>query len=334
MAALLPAALAAPSLHVRQDTQDVNVVVQYIKATSEQDIAVTNKDFSQVLGYSCSNTLDSGAFADVPISADLDFNGAGNLTIGSETYKVHENPDISGGITCSRMYNNAESLMTCAISLPSSLDLSPLSKRENDQSCFLAGATPSLQRAALSMLAGNTGPVQNLTSQEAHQMEKRVGSPGCKPPITETVGDGNPHQNYFDKQLSQNINCGAAPGCSIGQSNSISYTLGWNAGAIIDEWITGGFDVSVSWTTGNVQTCDGSSGETVCLWYNTAFTAYTVQNYKVNNCNQNFSPSGDPTILWSPNTNNAGGGAYYCVVGTCRSQGQGYWDYNGRAGGP
>ncbi|KAF2830289.1 hypothetical protein CC86DRAFT_433967 [Ophiobolus disseminans] len=38
-------------------------------------------------------------------------------------------------------------------------------------------------------------------------------------------------------------------------------------------------------------------------------------------------------IIKSPNEKNAGGG-YYCVIGTCRSKGDQYWDNSGRAGGP
>jgi hypothetical protein len=42
---------------------------------------------------------------------------------------------------------------------------------------------------------------------------------------------------------------------------------------------------------------------------------------------------GPDEIMFSPNENNKGGG-YYCVIGTCRSQGENYWDMTGRAGGP
>jgi hypothetical protein len=38
-------------------------------------------------------------------------------------------------------------------------------------------------------------------------------------------------------------------------------------------------------------------------------------------------------VIKSPNVNNKGG-EYYCVVGTCRSKGEQYWDNTGRAGGP
>jgi hypothetical protein len=42
---------------------------------------------------------------------------------------------------------------------------------------------------------------------------------------------------------------------------------------------------------------------------------------------------GPDYVMFSPNIDNKGGN-YYCVVGTCRSQGENYWDKSGRAGGP
>jgi hypothetical protein len=64
--------LAAPSVQKRQDGQEVKLAIQQIKSTSESDIAVTDPKTSQLLGHACSTTLNSGAFANLPISADLD----------------------------------------------------------------------------------------------------------------------------------------------------------------------------------------------------------------------------------------------------------------------
>lgn len=53
-------------------------------------------------------------------------------------------------------------------------------------------------------------------------------------------------------------------------------------------------------------------------------------NGKTCSTNKNYH---DQVVYRSPNKNNRGG-QYYCVVGTCRAQGDAYWDYNGRNGGP
>ncbi|KAF5563112.1 hypothetical protein FPHYL_5343 [Fusarium phyllophilum] len=151
----------------------------------------------------------------------------------------------------------------------------------------------------------------------------------------EDEAKGDPHQNYFHKQLSEVVNCGSAKSCSVGNSQSISYTIGWTATLTPVSWISGGFSVSESWNTGNTYTCTGSADEDVCVWYNTALTAYTVQNKERDSCavGGGWDSTGDPFVMYSPNESNRGGG-YYCVIGTCRAQGDNYWDYSGRAGGP
>ncbi|GKZ25421.1 hypothetical protein AbraCBS73388_001049 [Aspergillus brasiliensis] len=109
--------------------------------------------------------------------------------------------------------------------------------------------------------------------------------------------------------------------------------IGWTATADAAQWISGGFAVQESWTTGLEYQCTASSHQTVCIWYNTAHTAYTVQNGLYNVCT-GFNPNNEAGfVMFSPNQNNKGGG-YYCVIGTCRSQGQNYWDKSGPAGGP
>ncbi|KAF5974755.1 hypothetical protein FBULB1_7643 [Fusarium bulbicola] len=176
-----------------------------------------------------------------------------------------------------------------------------------------------------------------------HSKAKYSGGPICTKKFsteatvvfTDLDGSGDPDQNYFHKQLSEVVNCGTAQSCSVGNSQSVSYTIGWTATLTPVSWISGGFSVSESWNTGNTYTCTGSAGEDVCVWYNTAHTAYTVQNKERDSCavGGGWDSTGDPFVMYSPNESNRGGG-YYRVIGTCRAQGDNYWDYSGRAGGP
>lgn len=201
IAAFVPFTLAAPSQYTRSDTQDVKVVIQRLKATSETDIAVTEATTSQVVGYACSNALNTGSFVDYPITADVDESGGGTLTIGSTTYKVHENPEISGGITCTRVFNDVEMYMTCTATVPSSLQLTPISKRDSTN-CFQSGS-PGLQMTANAMLNGAAPPpAGNITARKAEAINKRQAPCGSWTGETQIVGDGNPHQNYLLKQLS------------------------------------------------------------------------------------------------------------------------------------
>lgn len=129
-------------------------------------------------------------------------------------------------------------------------------------------------------------------------------------------------------QVSENLLCAPHEGCSV--SHLTSHTVGWSASAGIAQWITGGFSVEKSVTTGDTYTCNGNPGDEVCVWVNIPHTAYTVQDVN-ENCG---GPEGDNKVIKSPNTNWDSPTGYYCVVGTCRSEGQSYWDNNGRAGGP
>ncbi|KAH8777418.1 hypothetical protein F5883DRAFT_486721 [Diaporthe sp. PMI_573] len=293
-------------------------------------MTVRDKATSELLAASESTTLDTEAFS---ISADVDQStGAGSLIIGEKTYVIHEDPTVSGGITCVRLYNDQEFFVSCDINVPVSSKIrarAPVA-RETENLAVLPGILDKM------MKGGDPTPAfdGNMTQPagDVDMLDKRQGACGIWSQTTRRVGGGNPHQNYFLKQLSQNINCGAATQCGVGESSSRSYTIGWSASAEAWQWLSGGFDVGTSWETGREYTCTASSRETLCLWYNTAHTAYTVQNGMHNPCTGTQN-SGGPYVMFSPNRRNQGGG-YYCVVGTCRNQGDNYWDYNGRAGEP
>lgn len=90
----LIAVFAVPS----PDNRTIVVGVSSVKGSSNIYLAARDKATSELLASSDSNTLSTGAFT---VSADLDKNtGAGNLIIGGKTYIIHEDPVVSGGITC------------------------------------------------------------------------------------------------------------------------------------------------------------------------------------------------------------------------------------------
>lgn len=90
----LVAVFAAPS----PDRRTIVVGVSSVKGSSNIYMAARDKATSELLASSDSNTLSTGAFT---VSADVDEStGAGHLIIGEETYITHEDPAVSGGITC------------------------------------------------------------------------------------------------------------------------------------------------------------------------------------------------------------------------------------------
>ncbi|OBT58266.1 hypothetical protein VE04_01564 [Pseudogymnoascus sp. 24MN13] len=335
---LVPVVLGALHLSLPQDSKEASLFVKFDKTTLETEVVIADMD-SQILGQSCGRTLDSGAFAHFPISTEVDSNGAGNITLNGQSYIVHESPDFSGGITCTRMYSDDDSFVRCLIKVPNSLQTEPLSK-ENRKACFTRG-TLDMERASnvhAAQLAGSDEYDLGRTSLE-------VSEPPLKSNVSRTgnelidctwfsdvvpIGNGDPHQNYLHTQLSEVISCGGAT-CTVGRSDAKSYGISYSWAGNVFGWSSAGFSVTKTTTTGNNYGCGGNPGQRICMWKKTAHTAYSVRERQRNRCET--TQFGDRYVLVSPNVNNAGGN-YYCVVGSCRTQGDSWMDRNGRAGGP
>jgi hypothetical protein len=210
LTAVAPAALAAtvgPRALTGPSAQKAHVVLQLHKTSSEASVAVQNPDRSEFLEYGCGISLSSGAFREYPIHFDVDGNGAGNLSIGSASYLIHEDPKLSGGISCGRLHSSTETLVTCAITLPASMRMKPLDQH-NLPECFRTSGTFHLVSilAALERGASDQPTSGNLPAPPSHghsaSLNKRQGPCSIWTPGTLMVGDGDPHQNPFNIQLS------------------------------------------------------------------------------------------------------------------------------------
>jgi hypothetical protein len=202
-----PVALAAIVRHPAGQGTQVNVVLQLHKGSSESSVAVQNADRSEVLQYGCGTSLSLGAFQAYPLAFNVNENGAGNIIIGSDTYLIHEDPNVSGGISCGRLHSSTETMVTCAVTLPTSMRLKPL-KEHNLPQCFHSSGTFRLASilAALERGASEQPTAGNLTApplQGHHSgLDKRQGPCSNWTPGTIMVGDGDPYQNPFNIQLS------------------------------------------------------------------------------------------------------------------------------------
>ncbi|EAQ92762.1 hypothetical protein CHGG_00997 [Chaetomium globosum CBS 148.51] len=278
--ALLPVAFATPFL---QRTQTVNVVLRVNKVTSGAAIDVWNESKSEVLAQACSRSLTSGSFESSPILFTVDEYGAGTLSIGTQTYTIHDDPDVSGGIICGRIASPSELAISCDVSIPESLQLRGLSKRDI-QDCF-AGSPVELFEVmrGLENPANNTtwtSPppfnAQNTTSLVVTDsaIDKRQGACGVWSSRTVVIGDGNPHQNPL--HIQEPMECGLRDGCEIGYSNIRSFTISWSASLSAASWISGGFAVESSIETGNQYTCEGKAYDYFAVWKKMGQTAYIV----------------------------------------------------------
>ncbi|KAJ2972464.1 hypothetical protein NQ176_g7141 [Zarea fungicola] len=343
----LLALLASASCSVlpRGRPQDVHVVLHAHKESSEASIEIFNKEHSALLLHSCASTLTSGPFKDHHIDFTVDENGAGSLAVGSKQYTIHHDAAKSGGIECDRIVNDVETLISCLVPLPYDIQLAT-KDNVSVSDCFTQAPAPVVLHHVRRGLLGNLSfppelsfpPHRNGEGEKpptrSLSLDRRQGQCWTSSSYSVRVGDGNPHQNPLNIQLSEAMQCGQAS-CSAGASNAVSFDIGFSASATLFSWLSGGFSVGRSISTGNSYTCTGNPGDYFAIWKSQAQTAYTVQNYESGNCNQDIRAVGDPLIIWSPNNDNRGG-FYYCVYGQnyVRSRGDRWLDTTGRAGGP
>ncbi|KAK2766688.1 hypothetical protein FQN54_006001 [Arachnomyces sp. PD_36] len=332
LGSVLPSALALPKatpqvdMHVTWDHQKSKDA-----GASKIFLQVWNADRSALLGQLCTDfdsphVIDTGNFATMPLSMEVEENGFGTLTYGDETYQVHSNPDISGGITCTKKYSDNDAHVDCLVPWKGLFQASELPKA-GAQECF----------------------GRREQKRQTSGMECQLKS------YTELVDDGDPHQKFYHMQITVSINgrlaalkkssdvtnkaiqepntC-ATESCTAEYESSNTFTFGVSASVSPFEWISGGFNVEQSTTTGQNFACYGGSYDKVCVWYTTSYTEYTVRN-RVDVpaypplCEALMAPQypsiSEPFAISSPNTDNTGGG-YYCVIGDeCTVTGSDFW---------
>lgn len=173
-----------------------------------------------------------------------------------------------------------------------------------------------------------------------------TGEIGCQESAytqTQRVGDGNPHQNFVYKQVSGTTDCTDNPGGGASINNGQSVTWSASISGTVG-FITGGFDVAVSTSTGYTNsfgcltTGGGSHKGSLCVFERIQLTAFTAnaRNCQVGTCHPNKC---DP---WSPNVviyapNNQQPSCFYDnyqVNLPCDGLGAEHYVYNGPSGGP
>lgn len=289
------------------------------KALQSGETEVTITSGGTLYAYACAATLE---LSDVgSVTYDVDNTGHGNLTVGEKTYLIHGNPEYSGGVACGSMHDHDSVEVDCSADLDISLP-APTTQTETcitDAHALFMPAQPEI------LNLGDADEEEAAITPRAGFRYRRQQT--ClESPQVENVGNGNPHQNYKHIQLTQTLRCGATPNRMAYFENGKSWTVGFEASISAAGWITGGFAVQRTLSTGDGYQCPGASNNNVCVWLKMAHTAYTVHKRTFNTCSWRYSPWGPNYILSSPNIGNRGG-RWYCVEGTyCRNQRDYYWD--------
>ena len=160
--------------------------------------------------------------------------------------------------------------------------------------------------------------------------------------ITDKVGNGNPHQNFIFKQISGTTDCTNNPSGGAAITNSL--TVGWSiSGGLAADFLSGGFDVSRSVTTGSTnsfgcKTNKGAHKGSLCVFARIQVTAFTVESARcpVNSCIGIQCPKNMPRgVMYTPNS--VQGSCYYdnFQLGLpCKAEGTEHLIKSGPAGGP
>ncbi|KAH7263769.1 hypothetical protein BKA59DRAFT_449962 [Fusarium tricinctum] len=326
--------------------QNLHMVFERDLVNSKSAITVWNNEQTEVLGKSCTNSLADGAFVKHAISFSVSENGAGNVTVGDNTYRIGDGD--AGSIACGRISEQHELIVNCVVPVKGlGADPKPLAKRSLRE-CFPDG--PLEVAKAMDVFEGKVdgeipsevlSQVSELSQKEIDDAVKAAGlsKRQCGQWFTQTrpVGNGNPHQNPLHIQLSEPMECGGGAGrqCVAGRTESRSFSIGWSANAAVS-WISAGFSVIQTIETGNSYECWGNPGDFFAVWKKQGQTAYTVQQGIYNPCTSSWLPVGGHIIIWSPNDQNRRGN-YYCVYGRqyVRNIGDRWLDTSaGEPGGP
>ncbi|TDZ74410.1 hypothetical protein CTRI78_v000745 [Colletotrichum trifolii] len=295
---------------------NIQVTLHFLKGDyPEPSITAYNNDRSEVVGHSCATSLALGSSS---IAFTVDQNGAGNITVNEEEFKVLDDPEISGGVACGRIHNDAETVVNCELTVPATANLLPPNRRNLPECKSVKRAATGEESGLEAILDGFLRGPEYLPSEQPLELSENSTAVaprqcGIQQRDAYLIGNGNPHQNPLNIQLSEPMQCGGRDGCEVNWATSRSFSIGWSASATAWQWLNGGFAVEMSIETGNSYTCPGNANDYFALWKSQAQTAYTVRNRLRTSCGP-IQDSGGNYVMWSPNSNNRGG-YYYCVYG-------------------
>jgi hypothetical protein len=221
---LVGIAAAIPSPRdVRGDTP-VRIRIGVDKAASQTALTVLARDRDVIIGKSCSTSLNTGNFAQVPIISQLDDNGSGtgSIMIGNNVYTIHSDTNASGGISCSRLFGEDILVIECDATIPATLQLIPVAT-EDLSTCvtdtFFSAVleNEALQPALRPPTEGSSADFDSTdfdstefdsTELDTELSKRQTPSPCTKwSPFTEKDGDGSPTQSMQFIQLSVSLLC-------------------------------------------------------------------------------------------------------------------------------
>ncbi|KAM0632912.1 hypothetical protein ACHAPW_004247 [Verticillium nonalfalfae] len=117
--------------------------------------------------------------------------------------------------------------------------------------------------------------------------------------------------------------CAGNPGCEISKSEVEGNVVSFGASISGAGWISAGLEVSQYEESGEVQTCYGDPDDTICVFWRTASTMYTV-NHQSNRCC--LPGPYAPVVITSPNAGGVGSASICGRNEQCKDKGYSYWN--------
>jgi hypothetical protein len=155
-----------------------------------------------ILAKSCGNTLESLTFR-------VDDNGQGTFTVGSNTFDIRS--ESQDGVSCTRIFDNRIATVECfnvTMEIPETATVSAddCFKDDDAKLSFHALKTRNVKIVRESSIAPTEDDSHGTTPANPFRLHARQFI--CtKSNDVRLVGDGNPHQNQYHRQMSVSKHC-------------------------------------------------------------------------------------------------------------------------------
>ncbi|EKJ77011.1 hypothetical protein FPSE_02886 [Fusarium pseudograminearum CS3096] len=251
---------------------------------------------SRIMALSCSNTVQLGNQT-VTFHAKKD--ASGYFTIGDDTFPIEE--DDSTGVLCSRMY-----VLECFADTkdPDRFRWQPIGADSHEP------------------MNGDDRD-ENDTLDQRRSLGRRQG---CQTGIAQIQWPGvsrNPRKWRRHQQLTPSLDCRSAATCTTSVISSRTITHSASVGAA--KFISAGYSVGISQTSGFSLSCTANRNQRVCVKHWPRYQQYDVRRQAVL-CGRTLTD--ERYNIRAPLKDQQRHSTHYCATGTnnCRSDGWLHWE--------
>lgn len=165
---LLPVALAMASptgTHARSEADSDNPLELLLRyhhepGSNQTEFSLSTPDKTEFYAHACGDTFE---VAGKTVTMSVNERGSGNLVVDDKEYKVVGDRKVSGGVSCTKMYNDQSTVVECSIPWRASFE--DLEAQSDDVAECFSGESAARRRS----LPSTFGPPLSTSSD----VEKR-----------------------------------------------------------------------------------------------------------------------------------------------------------------